>query len=60
MNSWDQHLSLDRIKCFVYGDAMLQPQELVHLKNCDDCSFMWWKLKKEVRSKKAEEKDKSA
>jgi len=44
-----QHLSPDLIRAFAYRFAVLQPNELRHLQDCDDCSHLWWQLKQQAK-----------
>ena len=44
-----QHLSSDLIRAFAYRLAVLLPHELRHLQDCDDCSHLWWQLKKRAK-----------
>ena len=44
-----QHLSSDLIRAFAYRLAVMQPHELHHLQDCDDCSHLWWQLKKRAK-----------
>jgi len=48
----NQHLSPERIREYAYDNVILQPDELIHIKNCHKCSDAWWKLKLEARRKK--------
>jgi len=52
MERKDSHISDARIRQFAYGDLVLQPEELVHFQNCDQCSETWWRLKQEAKRKK--------
>ena len=34
------------------GDVILQPTEMLHFQNCDQCSDRWWKLRQEAKRRK--------
>ena len=56
----EPHISKERIRQFAEGDLILQPDELQHFQNCDDCSSQWWRMKLELKRKKpGKDKDKS-
>jgi hypothetical protein len=61
MERQDPHLSPDLIRRFAYGLTLLEPHELRHFQDCDECSSTWWKLKQEAKLEKSDDaKDKSA
>jgi len=45
----EQHLSAKLIQDFAYGRVVLQPHELSHFQNCDECSHTWWRLRQEAK-----------
>jgi hypothetical protein len=53
MNGPEQHLSAELIRDFANGSVILQPHELHHLKNCDECSHAWWRMKQEAKRENA-------
>lgn len=52
MDRQDQHLSAALIRDFADGRTLLQPNELRHFQDCDQCSQAWWKLKQEAKRAK--------
>jgi hypothetical protein len=61
MESDDHHLSIESIRAFAYGVSLLEPDQLAHFQNCDECSHTWWRLKQEAKREKGEDmKEKSA
>ena len=47
MKKPEEHLSPDLIASFVNGPIILRRSEFRHLQDCDQCSQIWWDLKRE-------------
>jgi len=52
-----EHLSAELIHDLAYGTVLLQPHELQHFHNCDECSHAWWRMKQEAKRESAAEAD---
>jgi hypothetical protein len=52
MASNGPHLSPERIRESACKNLILEPEEFVHIQNCDKCSDAWWKLRQEAKRKK--------
>jgi len=60
MDRSDQHISPSHLRAFATGEGPLQPHELRHFQDCDECSQSWWRLKQDAERGKTDPKDKSA
>jgi len=49
MEQQDAQLSPGLIRSFVYGGGVLRPDQFQHLRDCDQCSDAWWRLKQEAK-----------
>jgi hypothetical protein len=48
MDNWE-HLPVNLIKDFAYGDASLDELQLHHCYHCEECSEIWATFKREAR-----------
>jgi hypothetical protein len=56
-----QHIPENRIRDFALKNLLLDPSELLHFSDCDQCSDLWWRLKQEAkRQPKKDDTEKSA
>ena len=53
MEGGEQHLSAKLIHDFAHDRTLLQPHELQHFQNCDECSHTWWRMKQEAKRENA-------
>jgi hypothetical protein len=61
MKETEQHVNSAAIRDFAYGLTLLQPNELRHFQDCDECCAAWWRLKQEAKREKGDDaKEKSA